>query len=331
MKYAITVDAGKDTTKAIGSWIDENDKLVNKEVSFPTRYYDLSNGDIEAQGNSFHIFCDGKECVIGDSGEVYDSETTKTTFLHKAAIYTAISQLLVPTDEDAIILLTVGCPTTIFRNKKLKEEFRNYIELNHEITVGQIKYNFDFQKIIIKNEGSGIVYLEPDLFIEKRVAVFDLGGKQFNFGIFDNRVLVPSSSFSNNHGGTLLQTLVKQEININFGFDIDLATSKKAIEQGGLILNGKLSEDSTLVVSKTIKRFINDFIIKDLQENNISIGVLSAIAIGGTSSIIIDYLKEVFPHITVPSKASSIKDYQWANARGFHIVCLVKAGMINGW
>jgi len=174
------------------------------------------------------------------------------------------------------------------------------------------------------------MYLEPDLFMQQRVAVFDIGGKQFNFGVFDNRVLVPSSSFSNNFGGTMLQAMIRQEINIEFGIDIDLATAKKAIEQGGILLNGKLNNESALIVSTTIDRFIRDFIVKSLEENNIAVGLMPAICIGGTSFLILDSLREVFPHMTTPINAKRLDDFQWANARGFHLVCLVKAGMING-
>jgi plasmid segregation protein ParM len=330
MRYAITVDPGKDTTKAICSFRDSIGPLNEKKTSFPTRLYDLSNGDIEIQGNSFHVVYDDKELVIGEQGELYDTQTTKTSLLHKLAIFSAISKLIDPLDKEPCIVLTVGCPTTIFRNKSLKEEYREYIKSNPIVIINNRKHLFNFEKIIIKNEGSGIVYLEPNIFLQKRVAVFDIGGKQFNFGIFDNRVLIPSSSFSNNFGGTKLQSLVRQELNIALGIDCSLMDAKNAIENGGIFIDGELNADSVIVIKTTISRFIKDYILKSLEESNISISLMPAVAVGGTSFSVLDEFKEIVPHLITPTKADSIETFQWANAEGFHIVCKVKAGMING-
>jgi hypothetical protein len=50
---------------------------------------------------------------------------------------------------------------------------------------------------------------------------------------------------------------------------------------------------------------------------------MPVVAIGGTSKIIIDYLKKHIPHIQL-----STVNAQWANVKGYQIVGLVKAGIV---
>ncbi len=52
MKYIISVDPGKDGTKCVGRSIASTQ---DKEVYFPTRYYDLRNGHLEVEGKSYKV------------------------------------------------------------------------------------------------------------------------------------------------------------------------------------------------------------------------------------------------------------------------------------
>jgi len=327
MEYAITVDPGKDTTKCISRTFG---KTYDNRTSFTTKFYDLNNGDVEIQGNSSHVIYDGQEIIIGEQGEIFDTTTSKTTILHKIAIFTAISRVIDSDDPNPVITLTVGCPTTIYKNKVSKESYREFIKLNPNIIVDGKHYAFEFKKIIIKCEGSGIVYLKPEIFTSQRVAVLDIGGRNMNFGIYDNRIPVPSTLFSNNFGSTKLQSMVQEELNILLGIDCDIETAKSAIEFGGIFINGKLNNDSAFIVSDQIEKYIDQYIIKPIEEKNISISFIPVMAIGGTSSLIIEQLKERIPQIIIPSFSADLEDFQWANVRGFDVVCKVKAGMING-
>lgn len=320
MKYAISVDPGKFATKCLGkSEIDGTDT----EVYFETKYYDLKDGDVELQGNSSLVEYEGLKWIIGEQGELYDTTTTKTSLLHKLAIFTAISRI-VKMDVNPIIILTVGCPTTIFKNSKMKEDYRNLIMSNPIITINGLEYHIIFEKIIIKCESSGIVYLEPEVFNDQRVAVIDIGGRNMNFGVYENRVPIASTLFSNNYGSIFLETMIKEELNIHFGFDCDLRTAKKALKEGGIFLNGILNAESVEIVNDTIKKYVKQHIMNSIAEKNVPIQVMPVIAVGGTSNVIIDSLRAEIPQVKKSKAAAS----QWTNATGFQIVCTVKAGMI---
>jgi len=327
MEYAISVDPGKDTTKCIGRLFGSTTDIT---TDFSTKFYDLKNGDVEVQGNSNQVSYEDQDFIIGEQGEIYDTSTSKTTILHKMAIYNAIARVISKDEITPEIILTVGCPTTIFKNKKLKEEYREFIKYNPSVIIDGKEHYFNFKKIIIKCEGSGIVYLKPEIFVSQRVAVLDIGGRNMNFGVYENRIPVPSTLFSNNFGATKLQSMVQEELNIMLGIDCDLPTAKAAIEFGGVFINGKMNNESSFIVNDQIEKYVDQFIVKPIEERNISISFMPVIAIGGTSSLILDHLKERIPQIIIPSFSSSLEDFQWANVRGFDIVCKVKAGMING-
>lgn len=322
MKYIISVDPGKRKTKCVGrSVLESNDK----EISFPTKYYDLNNGDIELQGNSYKVsYFECEEYILGEQGEIYDTSTTKTSFVHELSIYTAITAIA-GKDTNPKVILTIGCPTAIYKNPDLKSNYRDLIMKDKliEITVNDVDYKIELEKVIVRCEGSGIAYLEPNVFKGQRVAVVDLGGRNMNFGIYDNRVPVPSTLFSNNFGSTLLETMLREEFSIFYGDDYDLETAAMALKNGGLIINGQLDKDSALLVREVIDRYIKNHILNSIREKNINLSIMPVVAIGGTSKIIIDYLKKHIPHIQL-----STVNAQWANVKGYQIVGLVKAGIV---
>lgn len=321
MKYIISVDAGKSATKALGrKLIDSTDR----EVFFLTKSYDLADGDIDVEGNSYKVSYQGKNYIIGEQGEHYDTDTTKTSLTHQLAIYTAICKIA-GRDTTPYVTLTVGCPTAIFKNVKLKEEFREFIapETPVEISVNGLDYKITFERVIIKHEGSGITYLEPAVFRNNRVVVIDIGRRNMNVGVYDNLVPIPSTLFSNNYGGIFLETMVREELSTYFGDDYDLKTAAKAIENGGIIINGKLQEESAVIVCRTINRYIKNNVLTSIKEKNINLSIMPVICVGGTSKIIYDYFKKSVPHVQLPKT-----DAQWANAKGFQIVGLVKAGVL---
>ncbi len=106
MKYIISVDPGKDGTKCVGRSIASTE---DKEIYFPTRIYNLRNGHLEVEGRFYKVSQkDNEQYIIGEQGEHYDNTTSKTSTLHKLAI---------------------------FKNQKLKESYRDFIKEDGKIEV----------------------------------------------------------------------------------------------------------------------------------------------------------------------------------------------------
>lgn len=313
------IDSGKYATKAIGRHISS---AKDEEIYFRNKLYNLRDGDLELQGNSFKVEFENEKYIIGEQGEHNDVNISKSTRLHIISIYTSLA-LIAKNDRNPSVILTIGCPTTIYMNKKLKEEFRELIKEKPRIIVNEVEYNFNFRKIIIKCEGSGIVYLEPKIFKNERVAVIDIGGRNVNFGVYDNRIPVPSTLFSNNYGSTYLETLVKESMNTSLGIDCDLIVAKETIKRGGIMRNGIIDKDSQEIINNVISKYIKAYILKTMVEKNIHLELMPVIMIGGTSFFLFNQMKKEIPHLIKPTL-----NPQWSNVRGFYIVCKIKAELL---
>ena len=92
-KYVLSADIGKYETEITGRDL-EGTKEDIKTVALRTKMYDLSNGYIEVEGDSYVVEFDGKEFIVGEQGQSKSDDTTKTQFLHQLACYTAITKFL---------------------------------------------------------------------------------------------------------------------------------------------------------------------------------------------------------------------------------------------
>jgi len=302
----ITVDPGKYATKSV-TGKDGN----GKRVCFRTKTFKLREGvDLDIQGNSFKIGYDGETYILGDQGEEVNYSVNKATINHKLATYTAITQLL---DNNNSVKLVLGCPTSIYKNKEMREEYKNYI-LNGglvDITVNNKNYRFDIENILILPEGYGIVFLEPEIFKNNRVAVVDLGGLNCNFAVYDNLIPEISSMFTSNLGSNELETTLINELNIKYGMSFTSSDIQHIIKQGGVKVKGEIDRESTRIINTILEQYMVK-LIQEVKKNNFNLELMDVVFTGGTSLFLEKKIKEYLPHAIIP------KNPQWANVIGFH-------------
>lgn len=198
----ISVDAGKFATKAVSE--------QGRRVSFRTKNTLITSSlDIEAAGNSNKVTFGDKTFIIGDQGEDIDYGLEKNTLLHKMAIYLAAHRLGCTANTQAV----VGCPTNIYVSKENRKEFQENIkEAPGQLLIDGIQRNIYFDRVLIMPESSGVVYTNEALFKRRRVAVIDLGGRNMNFGIYDNLMPQPSSMMTTNKGSMDIEARVKRKL-----------------------------------------------------------------------------------------------------------------------
>lgn len=302
----ITVDPGKYATKSV-TGMDGN----GKRVCFRTKTFKLREGvDLDIQGNSFKVRFDGETYVVGDQGEEVSYSVNKATTNHKLATYTAITQLLGDNDS---VKLVLGCPTSIYKNKDMKEDYKNYI-LNDglvNITVNGRDYSFKIENILILPEGYGIVFLEPELFKNNRVAVIDLGGLNFNFAVYDNLIPEISSMFTSNLGSNELETTLINELNIKYGMSFTTSDIQHIIKQGGVKVRGEIDKESSRIINTTLEQYMVR-LLQEAKKHNFNLELMDTVFVGGTSLFLEKKIKEHLPHAIIP------KNPQWANVIGFH-------------
>lgn len=316
MFYAMGIDAGKSTTKAVGKAMPDGQP---RKLSFPTRMYNLNDGDVELEGNTYKVEHKELSCLIGEQGTVTDHDNTKTSRVHQMAIYTSIC-LLAGEDLSPQVVITVGCPTSIFKNKSLKEDYRKMVYADGQVSFrlnGKV-YDITILQVLIRRESSGLVYIKPDLFRSKTVGILDLGGKNFNYSNYVGLVCKPTNQFSNNLGSEYLETRVQAALTEYLGEDIQVDLARKAIEEGGLSVQGEFDRETAAIVLREKESFAFS-VIGRLKSANVNIMVQDFIATGGLFKNVIDQFKKHIPHIQVPDI-----DLQWCNAEGFGVVSEVK-------
>lgn len=323
-KYVLTLDPGKDSVKATGIYKeDEIDSLDEaKKVCFKTRTYDLKNGYIDVQGNSHKVVFGDKELIVGEQGNDRSFNTSKTEFLHQISAYTAITQFLKPNTKDNVIDLGLACPITVLKSEAAKQEYKDLIKGKGpiKITVDDKKYEFTINDILLKAEGSGILYLAPELFKRKKVAVVDFGGLNMTVTVFNNGTCVnpETDRFAEEHGQIALVNLLANELTAyKNGNIVPYNVAEEALDRGYMLKGGKKDAKSIEAINAAKNKFLSIAKTK-MDSHGVNIDYLdSVIFIGGTT----EYLKEQIADI---EHSKTTDNSQWATTDGIFKVALKK-------
>ncbi|MDA3732055.1 ParM/StbA family protein [Niameybacter massiliensis] len=302
----IAVDAGKYATKALAA---SGDKVL-----FRTKSTQLTASlDIEATGNSNKVIYEDDTYIIGEQGEQIDYGLEKNTLLHKMAIYTAAYRLGCKGEIAAVI----GCPTNIYLSKENRKAFQDNIKQKPKkfVVDGKLQ-NIDFKRVLIMPESSGVVYTNKELFIGKRVGVIDLGGRNMNFGIYDNLVPQPNSMMTTNQGSMHIEAMIKREFEARYRRGLAPRDIENIILNGGIKYQGKFEPESKKALSKIYKAYVEE-VIADLKKE-FPLDLMDIVVTGGTSILVKEALQEVVPH------AQTVEETQWTNVAGFLEIGKVK-------
>lgn len=302
----IAIDAGKYATKAL---------TANKDKTlFRTKSTQLTSSlDIEATGNSNKVIYEEDTYIIGDQGEQVDYSLEKNTLLHKLAIYTAAYRLGCQGETATV----VGCPTNIYLSKENRKAFQENIKQQPKKFVVDGKYqNINFARVLIMPESSGVVYTNKELFTDKRVAVIDLGGRNMNFGIYDNLMPQPSSMMTTNQGSMHIEAMIKRKFEAFYKRGLTSRDIEGIISNGGIKYQGKVEPESQTALSEIYSTYVEE-VIADLKKE-FPLDLMDIVVTGGTSLLVKEALKELVPH------AQTVQETQWTNVAGFLEIGKVK-------
>lgn len=295
----ISVDPGKYATKAMSA---------AKRIYFPTRL--LPNPTMDPTGNTYHIQFQNQTYLLGEQAEQSDFDISKTSLLHKLSSYAAISQLQ---EFDHRIQLVLGCPLNIYKNKELREQYKNYIldERLIRLYINNITYSYYIENILVLPESAGIVYLIPTLFKNKRIAIVDLGGLNMNFCVYDNYIPQVSSMFTLNLGGNELQTSLLNTLNAKYGIVLNSQDIQHIVGQGGLKIKGKIDNESITLVDSLISVYL-ERVLQEIRKNGFNLDTMDVCFVGGTSKLIENKIRQCAPHAYIPDNP------EWSNCEGFY-------------
>lgn len=319
-EYTITLDIGKFDTKAIGRESTGTAADI-KRVNFRTKRYDLENGYIDCEGNSYKVEFEGKEYIVGEQGEDKSTETSKTNILHKLCGYTAIAQYIEPGTKGNKINLVLACPLSVLKLQEAKEEYKNFIKGENEIKikVNDKDYEFEIIDVTIKAEGSGVLYTHSDLFKNKNVSVVDFGGLNMGFSLYRNGVCKQSDRFIEEHGVNALTLLVKEKLTaLNKGNLVSYDQAEQALENGYATKLGNIDADSAVKIKEAKEKFFDEA-LTIIAENGYRLEQYDDVVfVGGTTQKLKETIVNRFPNATIPTNS------QWTTAEGLYKVACAK-------
>jgi plasmid segregation protein ParM len=302
------VDAGKYETKSFAITMQNEKKKIK---NFRTKMIDNTN-DYDLAGNSYKVEFEGKKVIIGEQGTNVDYDILKTGDTHMIALYTCLSQYVEQNGQHC--QLVFGCPANTFKIKENKEEFKETIMRNKgniNITVNNRDYNYIIDNVLLMLEGSGIVFLRPDIFKGNTVAVIDQGGLNMNFCVYRNQIPDVDTLFNINKGGFDLESEIMKALNAKFNRDIDTKSVQQIVKQGYLKLDGQIVKESIQIIDKIIERF-NAETVQAIAAYGIDLSLVDAVvAVGGTTNIVAKSMKKFIPHIQFVDNAQDSNIEGW--------------------
>lgn len=304
MLKVLSVDSGKYATKAIIKLEDGDKKII-----FRTKM-DSTMEEKSADKRSCVMVYNDDRVLIGETAETVDYDKTKAKKIHKYCTYSAIAQLVENGDE---VILTIGCPLSIFNNVEERNQYKKYMhdkgELN--IKINGNEKTFTIKKVIVCPESSGIVYKNTMKYKGKLIGVIDIGGLNTNCSIYDNLAPIKSTCFTTNLGANIMRNELKQHLNSIFP-EINLQDwQMEYIIKDGFIKSNK--EESKKIIKDFLQKHINN-IIGEAKRKGWDINNIDFIFVGGGSKLLEGEIKNVIPDAEISDTA------EWDNVEGFNII-----------
>ena len=299
----ISVDSGKYATKA---YLKGETKETSKKISFRTKM-DETNEDTASDARSCVFEYNGKRVLLGDEAETVDYEKSKAKDIHKFATYAAIAQLTEDGDE---VILTIGCPLSIFNNVEERKQYKEYMVDEGRITVylnGKTK-SFTIKAAMVCPEGSGIIYKNPARYKNSLIGVVDIGGLNSNCCIYDRLHPVKSTCFTTNLGANVMRNELKQRLNSVFPEANIADWQMEDVISKGFIKSHK--EESASIISEFLQRHVTN-IIEECKKKGWDIKNIDFIFVGGGSKLFSTEIQKIITDAEISENA------EWDNVEGF--------------
>lgn len=313
----IAVDSGKDATK-----YQFNNGVSLERGIFKTKVQQVENMGVEMQGKTSLVELDGKTFMIGDmvSDKKLNFDLSKKSIEHKLCIYLAVSKALSKNKADNVIL-AVGTPLSIYKNEKLKQEYRDYIYNNGavNIKVNNEEVKFKIKEVTILPESIGPIYQDLNEYRNSRAVIIDIGGLNTNICRFNNLVPDVSKMIVANKGGNILKSKIADALSEKYGIIIYKEDIDSILKDKVLYIQGKPREDSKTIIKKLMAEHLED-IINFCKQNELDIlNTNGKIVFSGGGALL---LKEIIQEKYSYAKIAT--DAQFSNVQAFYKVLSIK-------
>ncbi|WP_252225790.1 ParM/StbA family protein [Clostridium sp. ZBS2] len=313
----IGIDSGKDSTKVCY----KNEFGLQKQI-FRTKVQEVNNLGVDVKGKTFKVKFEDKNYLVGDmiSENKLSFELNKASIQHKICIYLAIARIVKETNTHEV-KIAIGAPLTVYKNERLKNEYKDYIKGNGliNIIVNDELINFNIEEILILPESIGPIYNEMNQYRNEKVTIIDIGGLNSNICQFNNLIPNVASMLVANKGGNILKSKIADTLSEQYGIIIYKEDVDSIIRDGILYIQGKTQQNSKILIKKLMEAHLED-IINFCKQNELDIlNVNGKIVFSGGGSLL---LKEIIQEKYSYAKIAT--DAQFNNVQAFYKVLSIK-------
>lgn len=327
MERYIAVDSGKYATKMAVYDTKEDKTIVHK---FRTK---MSQGNFEDDALETATVIVGYEdnvYKIGN-GAIKEAElnTSKTSEIHKICTLTAIA-MCVSSDEIDNVHVAAGIPVKEWENVDKRNEYKAFVFPEGDITIKimdsdnkPIEKTFRIVSRHVYPETQGALFMDNVFpLTNETVAVVDIGNLNINGTCWNRREIDRQYSLTDELGGSILIGGLSQELSAEFSRcdeNYVARVLRQPLENRKLIPNRhnpEVEEKSKEMITAYLKDFVG-LIKRRCDSKHWSLDYMTIVFIGGTSSVLINEIKEVFgEEVIIPTKP------EYANVLGFlRIMC----------
>lgn len=313
----IAVDAGKSSCKSVT-------KIQGKieRNQFRTKVQEVENLGIDIPPNTFQVGFNNKVYLVGGavSEEKVKYDISKKSIEHLISIYLSIAKFVEKTGVNTISL-AVGTPLNIYKNKKLKEEYEQYIKGNGIVTIninGRLIY-FKISRVFCLPEGTGPIYTDIDKYKNSKTTIVDIGGLNVNYCVFNDLVPQYEQMIVNNLGGNILRSKIAEKLSAEYGIYVSDSDIDEVIKDGYLYINGEVQFKSKTLIQDLMKNHIQDIINYGKSRGLTLFNANGAVVFSGGGSLLLKHIiKELYPSAII------VDDAQFANVLSFLTILEVK-------
>lgn len=283
---------------------------IEKKLYYKSRY-ELANDDLNSN-NTVHFVYNNKHYLVGEGATMNYMDLDKTKDeTYKILIYRALSEL--SNYMGKRFILVTNYPLNFYSSEK--DKFSRYLQSDFvETELNGERKVFGIDDVLVLPQCAVAPFAGDATQYENKICGWvDLGGRTMNAAILNNLNVQRDSILTEDLGWFYLQTDIKNAL-----YSIGMTVRDYQIPY--IIQNGTKTrkEESKTLVANVMDKHAQK-VRNALAKNNWDIDGLDVEFIGGTSTILKEYLCKYIPH-------STFNDDIYTNAKGMYEVGCITYG-----
>lgn len=265
----IAVNSGNYSTKA---------KSKTKEIIFRTK----TQENIDA---TKYILVNGIKHEIGE-GEIDIDNLKHDSITHTLCTLYAVAVL----HSEYDVCLTVCLPINQYKNKKLREAYKEHLKGMYKIETEKGIDSFNIKDVVVYMEGAAALLMYSVAYSNSVINIVDIGGYNVNALQFDKLHLVNGSECDFDLGMYSIKSDIAHDLNKTFNYHL------KEHELDFIL--GNPTDKQAEIITKHYKTFINH-LRNELKKNGYNLSLNTFIFTGGGSCDLNIYLRTEFTNLMV--------------------------------